>query len=1215
MRPETKILLEEYKKEFKSYKEFLDKNDWIDDVSPNDKGVLYSEKLNTELSIVSTILKSMVKFKEDVGEDLSLKVVKDFINQTVEIIKKHLAKIDAYKKNNPLNSEATSEDFNFQTKLFSSKTSSKVQLTKLNIDEEESSKKSADLFYGNAKAPLIMRDYLCEKIPEIRKKTDALNIDFSAAHINPATSNEMLINMKPKDIPEWDPMRHFFEQDKSTIQFWEEEKNKLKNGINIGGYHISGWLYWHINIFKMSFGAGENKKIQLPHFRDNEFFFDNMYEKTKKDGRKGLFMFGSRRFAKALKNDEKLYYYDGTIRNIGDSKIGDEIIGRDGKKTIITGVYPQGKLKLYKVTLADKREIICCDDHLWTVKTKSGKEEVLPLSNIRKRLSKTNPFKIPICKPIQYGEKDFLIDPYFVGYIIGDGGLIKNIDISFTPEDENELKNYLKPVIDKYNIKLKKIAEHRWSLKNKSNLYSVIKDLGLNKPSWDKNIPEIYFFGSYQQRMNLLRGLLDSDGCCYVGKSANGKFKSNISFTTTSIALKDDVIRLCHTLGITTSFHKRNRERKGNVCRTSYDVLLQTDLPVFRLKRKLNKIIKRLHGNPTYSSIINIEEWGEDYATCIRVDNEDSTFLTTNCVVTHNTAGMTSRLLHTMWTVREAKGTVIGFSEKPDLEELVRYSNIHIQNIHPALKITANSLTITDGIALGLKGKKVQDIYDIANLTIINLEGGVTKKSSQKTAGGTPDAFLIDEAGKGPCIPSWKAAMPSFAGGDNNKWRCVPLISGTSGEGTLSQDAEAMLKKPDRYSIMTMDWDMLEEFVDPDYVTWKRNNFGFFIPAQMSLEAPDKILQPFGKFLDLGINTKKLDLEKLDNLNIRVTDWKAGKDFFEEKRAKLQDDLNLLAGEVNSFPLDPEDCYVTSEKNKFPGLQAKKRKTFVEEHGIQGQKVWLFKNGDKVETQQTNDPIIIEYPYKGGNFDAPIVILDDPYDRDGNKPPLGLYCAGFDDVKQSTSSGDSVMSCTVFKRSYEGGEWANRIVAYYDSRPDNKKDYYRNLYLLLKFYNARLLHENEDNGFVEYMEDNHMDEIHNHLSDGVGLATEESLHRNKNRKYGWSPTSLNIYRLEETMVIYTKEEGVKIGSEEDLTGIDRINHPMLLEEMYKYKKDRNADRLRSFGLALKLAKYYDNTYQYMKFRKKQYGEEETPFKKKKKTEVKGFTYTNKLTKF
>ena len=86
--------------------------------------------------------------------------------------------------------------------------------------------------------------------------------------------------MKSSDIPDWDPNKHFFEQDKSTIQFWEEERRKIMHGINIYGFHVSPWLYWHLNHFKLSFGAGLDKKTIQPDFRDNEYFFDQMHNKA-----------------------------------------------------------------------------------------------------------------------------------------------------------------------------------------------------------------------------------------------------------------------------------------------------------------------------------------------------------------------------------------------------------------------------------------------------------------------------------------------------------------------------------------------------------------------------------------------------------------------------------------------------------------------------------------------------------------------------------------------------------------------------------------------------------------------------------------------------------------------------------------------------------------------------------------------------------------------
>lgn len=877
MNNETKILLDEYKEEFKNYKAYLDANNWFDDVYFNErKGKLESTKLNTEVSIIDTIIKSTNKFKEDVGDDIDKKPIQDFIKLTSEIITRHIERVQRYKRTYPLDEGSVESEVEFHSDLFALITKTKVALSKLNIDENEQSRKSLDLFFGNQKAPLMMRKYLCDNFQVISDKTEKLEIDFSVPHINPATSNEMLINMKPKDIPKWDPNKHFFEQEVSTIQFWEEERNKMINGVNIGGYKLSPWLYWHTNVYKMAFGSGEEKGIKLSLFRDNEFFFDYMHNKAKAHGTRGVFMYGSRRFAKS--------------------------------------------------------------------------------------------------------------------------------------------------------------------------------------------------------------------------------------------------------------------------------------------------------------------------------------------------AGMTSRLLHGMWTIEGAKGTVQGFSKVPDLEAIITYANDAIQNMFPALKIPANSLTLEDGIVLGLKGKKVQDRYDFANLTIVNLEGGTSKKGTQKTAGSTPDMFLLDEAGKGKCIPPWKAAIPSFAGGRNGTWRVVPLISGTAGEGTLSVDAELMLKDPETYSILPMDWDFLEEFVDPDYVTWNRNSFGFFIPAQMSLAAPDKIIMPFGDFLDKGLDTSKFNKDLLNEIDIHVTNWADGKDFFEGKRNAISNDIVMLAGETNSFPLDPEDCYLTTEINKFPGLESKARKSFVEKHGLDGQKYRLYRDAmGEIHADMTTDPVITDYPYKGGNFDAPVVMLENPLLFD-TPPPLGLYTIGFDDVKQEKSDGDSVISACVYKRGYEGGEWADRFVAWFDSRPDRKQEYYRTLYLIIKIFNARILMENADNGFLEWMELNHMDDVHIHFSTGVGLASEENLNLNKNRRFGWAPTPLNIYRLEQKLVMYAKEDNVKIGDVEGLSGIDRINYTMLLEEMYKYKKDKNADRIRTAGLALTLAQYYDKTYQYMK-RRKHVVEFEGIKKSSNWKNTRGLSNTNKLTKW
>lgn len=1205
MKTDTELLLKEYKTEYQNYKNFIDSNEWYDDVFLNTRNNKYeSSKLSTEVSIIDTIVKGTTKFKEDVGEDIDRKPVQDFIKFTADIINKHIKRVQHYKKIHPLTQESTESDVEFHSDLFALITKTKVSLSKLQIDENELSKKSVDLFFGNTKSPLAMREFLCETFPIVNEKTEKTGIDFYAPHINPATSNEMFINMKPKDIPKWDTNKHFFEQEISTIQFWEEEIRKIKNGINVYGYNISNWLYWHLNHYKLAYieEATGRKIIDRPLLRDNEYYFDEMYKKAEENGRVGLFMYGTRRFTKALRNDEKLYYSDGSIRNIGNCKIGDRIIGGDGRPTNIIGVYPQGTVKIFKVTFGDGRIINCCEEHLWQVFDKqSGREKTLPLKEIIKNYKYTRKYTnrkdntcynyyIPLNKAIEIDNpiKPF-IDPYFLGLWLGDGNS-KNPAITTI---DNDIIEYINRVAEDNLLNIRKDINtyHIVGKKGKKNpITEILKSKNLIK---NKYIPEECFNWSSKDKLELLQGLMDTDGT--VGKSGNS------SFTNTNNNIITGFIRLCRELGIGIRI-KENISGKYILKNGSHNnyttVSLFTEKKIFKLSRKLDrqqKVLDRSNKSRSFEvPIINIEFNGYEDATCIRVDNEDKLFLTTDCIVTHNTVLLSSRSLHGLYTIPKCQATVQGYTETPDLKAIIDYISDAVENMNPALKIPANSMDLKNGAILGLKGKRVQDRYDLSRLSMVNLEGGTTKKGTQKTAAATPDVFVFDELAKGPCIAPWKAAIPSFAGGKNGKWRTVPMLAATAGDSELSLDAETMLKNPNGYNILPMDWDLLESITDPEYITWTRNQFGMFIPAQFSLEAPPKIDKTFSEFL--GIDNKGLD-----DITIKVTDWEAAKEYFEKERENKSSDIQMLAAYTNSFPLEVEDCYLTTEVNKFPGLECKHRKSYIEKEGLTGAKYRLYKDsiGDIQAEMTPNDPTIDEYPFKGGNFDAPIVMLENPL-LFPEKPPLGLYVIGFDDVKQDSTSGDSVISATVFKRGFEGGEWANRIVAWYDSRPDKKRDYYRQLYLLMKIYNARVLYENEDNGFIEWVETNHPEDVHVHFSTGVGLASEENLHRNNNRKFGWSPTPQNIYLAEQKVVMYTKEDNIVIGDRSDLTGVDRINHPMLLEELYKYKKGKNADRLRSFSLALTLARYYDNSYQYMKTRRRQTEDSDEYYRKAEK---------------
>jgi hypothetical protein len=115
-----------------------------------------------------------------------------------------------------------------------------------------------------------------------------------------SSSKELFINMKEKDIPVWNPSLSYFDQEISTIHFFEEEFKKITKGVNVGGFFIHPWLYWHINFFKTKITMPDlTEPVISPPLDDHAFYFAENYKKAEKEG-KGLFLFGTRGFSKTV---------------------------------------------------------------------------------------------------------------------------------------------------------------------------------------------------------------------------------------------------------------------------------------------------------------------------------------------------------------------------------------------------------------------------------------------------------------------------------------------------------------------------------------------------------------------------------------------------------------------------------------------------------------------------------------------------------------------------------------------------------------------------------------------------------------------------------------------------------------------------------------------------------------------------------------------------
>lgn len=227
-----------------------------------------------------------------------------------------------------------------------------------------------------------------------------------------STSPEFYVNMK--NPPVWNDLFGWEDQDDDVKQFFTEEAYKVKNGITINGTFIPPWLYWHVNFFPVFQDLPNGERVPaISRLRDNEWFFAEMYQRARQE-KKGLGMFGTRRFGKALLDSELIYTPYGS-KKIGFADIGDIIYGDDGNLTTIVGVYPQGFVDTYKVTFEDGRSVVCCGQHQWKVKYHGDHKVMSTMGIIHSDFSKMT---IDMGEVVDFPERRWLISPQLMGSLV-----------------------------------------------------------------------------------------------------------------------------------------------------------------------------------------------------------------------------------------------------------------------------------------------------------------------------------------------------------------------------------------------------------------------------------------------------------------------------------------------------------------------------------------------------------------------------------------------------------------------------------------------------------------------------------------------------------------------------------------------------------------------------------------------------------------------------
>lgn len=336
-------------------------------------------------------------------------------------------------------------------------------------------------------------------------------------------------------------------------------------------------------------------------------------------------------------------------KKMKDIQLGDSLIDGLGKECKVIGIYPQGIQPVYKVTFSDRTSTLCSLDHIWRVGWYSNKQATvkwddLTLKEIMKRgLKKKNntsgwKFRIPIPK-INCWNNSVPIDPYLLGVLLGDGdlGSSSNIKVSLY---EKDIFNKIKIILNNLGYDLH-LCDNKSEIKDYSIVCSTetkgfinyINNLDIRCRSIEKHIPQEYLFTTFENRIKLLQGLFDTDG--YIDSH------NNFIFTTSSPKLSEDFAFLVRSLGGTDTIVEKPSGYKHNgyyiQCHNHFNHYIKFDNDFeFCTSIKHKKRIKNKQNAPL-RRIINIEYVGEEECQCIAVDSLDSTYMTNDLIVTHNT--------------------------------------------------------------------------------------------------------------------------------------------------------------------------------------------------------------------------------------------------------------------------------------------------------------------------------------------------------------------------------------------------------------------------------------------------------------------------------------------------------------------------------------------------------------------------------------------------
>lgn len=991
------------------------------------------------------------------------------------------------------------------------------------------------------------------------------------------TSPEFYINQK--SIP-----------DKGSSEydaFFLNEFNKITNGITINGVFIHGWLYFHLNHWKIykDDEVGENKDIvrvfSRPDLRDNEWMIAE-HVKMAEDQRKGLMIFGSRRLGKsefeASWVGRGATIYEGSENVIGSTN--------DNDLKIITSKIDKGLSNLHpyfrhgrindnwtkEVTLGFKdRKGVRYEFSKIAIRNLDGGKNteafagLTPKTLIIDEVGKENwaecfaaakpAFTSPYgwrCVPILTGcvcagtkvwnNKGELVN---IENLYKEDGIL-GFDLSTQSLSKEKITYWQKPHEKEcYRIttKLGRILEcsedhpilfrsrnersgHR-SNRIRKVYFKETKDLKVNDQV--AIIESVPIFGVEQMWNPRMVGMLIGDG--------SYGFDKTPVFSNCDKDLNDFIEKNFNTVT-----EKSYTTKDGRIYKETRIKHICSELRSLGIygQTKNKKCLPRRINSYNKESLASLLAGIFDTDGCIHVGQKSK--------IINLTAGHRSIL-------EEIKYLLIKFG----IHSSINYHKPNLKNTKDKngwftllIADRRSILSFIENIPLLIK-YKIEKLEELRQF-FLNKKDRIPREINNLRF---ESIKSIEYIGIKPVY--------NLTANNTHTYIANGIVTHNTG-GTLKSgsDAEKYFTSPESNNFLALDY--------PN----KTKKYGLFISGTKRMEG--KVETTFGNYLKTEKGILIPEDSELAQLKFFTTDEEKAKAVTEKELqdALKNNDPKAYLKQRMYFPEDPDDCFLTDDGNEFPVDALKEHLKYLETSELRGEYVELLRNIDgSIDCKSAKKGLkpIQDFPVQKDTIkEAPVVIYEHPIQK---IPPLGLYVAGADpyNTNQSANS-ESLGSIYIYKRLYDlaNGTFQDTMVASYVARPSTMKEWHETVEMLIEYYNARCMPENEGGTFIQYFSQKNKDHL---LADGVSFLKTISPNTSIQGRIKGLPATVAVQKFWMNLCIeYCKEE-IQVGTNEETgspvmkMGLIRLLDPMLIKEMIAYRKgDGNYDRLVAFGHTL-----------------------------------------------